>query len=109
MLSAFLAEAAKPIAAAIKGGMDLDVASPKGGAVPLDPVGLRPDFLKQLNLSAGEAALGVSMLSHTKTLASVEAKAADYDVILIAGGHGASFDLPFYCSGTDLYPTRQMV
>lgn len=37
---AFLAEAAKPIAAAIKGGMDLDVASPKGGAVPLDPVGV---------------------------------------------------------------------
>lgn len=88
---AFWDESGKPIAAAVKSGMEVDVASAKGGAVPIDPVSLTPELN---DLSRGETALAITMLSHTKPLKEVAKQAAGYDVVFIAGGHGASFEFP---------------
>ncbi|WCO66909.1 sulfatase-like hydrolase/transferase [Iamia majanohamensis] len=72
-------------------GMSVDIASPEGGLVPVDPLSLKPvvrteaddrfladdDLRDKVNQSWPVAALDV----------------ADYDIVYLAGGWGAAFDL----------------
>jgi arylsulfatase A-like enzyme/putative intracellular protease/amidase len=72
-------------------GMYVDVASPLGGVVPVDPMSMKP----VLRTSADDRYLGDDIL-HSKlqdSLAIADVDVADYDLVYLAGGWGAAFDL----------------
>lgn len=67
-------------------GVELIVASPKGGAMPIDP---RSAATPEQAIEWSEA---VEAAKNTVKLAEVNA--ADFDGIFLPGGHGPMFDLP---------------
>lgn len=71
--------------AATEAGIAVTVASPKGGAVPLDPK-TEPNEKQQRNW-----ATAIEALRHSVTLASVQKE--NFDAIFIPGGHGPMVDL----------------
>ncbi|WP_051416921.1 type 1 glutamine amidotransferase domain-containing protein [Sediminibacterium salmoneum] len=70
-------------------GLDIDVASPKGGNVEPDKF----NTAKPYNKLVLEDTKAMSLLKNTK--ATVQLKPEDYDAVYIVGGKGAMFDLPF--------------
>jgi putative intracellular protease/amidase/sugar lactone lactonase YvrE len=82
----WLEEFAMPYMELLKNGIEMAIASPKGGAMPVDPRSLpTPEQEKEWE-SAIEAA------KHTVKLEDV--KSEDFDAIFLPGGHGPMFDLP---------------
>ena len=67
-------------------GAEVTVASPRGGATPVDPRSTPDDAQKQEWQEAEQR------LQNTRTLEDVQA--ADYDAVFLPGGHGTMFDLP---------------
>jgi len=73
-------------------GAVIVLASPRGGAVPLDP--------KSESILASTPTIrrfqkdpeGVALLAHSIPLSAV--KAEDYDMVYVGGGHGALWDFP---------------
>ncbi|MEO5689007.1 MAG: type 1 glutamine amidotransferase domain-containing protein [Burkholderiaceae bacterium] len=78
-------EFAVPYMAAVAAGIQIVVASPKGGAVPVDPKST-PKGSEQ-----DEWAPALNALRGSATLASVENQ--EFDAIFIPGGHGPMVDL----------------
>jgi putative intracellular protease/amidase len=86
----FASEMTAPFYVMADAGMRVDVASPRGGTIPVDPLSLQgavrcaydDRFLKDHEL---RAAVGDS-------LAVGEIDVADYDLVYLAGGWGAAFD-----------------
>lgn len=81
----WLEEFAVPYLAVADAGISVTVASPKGGAVPIDPK-TAPDEKQQAQWAAPLQALRSSV-----TLASVSD--ADFDLVFVPGGHGPMVDL----------------
>jgi arylsulfatase A-like enzyme/putative intracellular protease/amidase len=89
----FASEMTVPYYAFVDAGVDVDVASPLGGVIPVDPMSLKPvirtaeddrfladdDFREQV----------------TNSLAIGDLDMGDYDVVFLAGGWGAAFDFGF--------------
>ncbi len=74
-------------------GMDVDVASPNGGTIPFDPQSLKGP----LRTEACDRFLADDDL-HTlvdQSLAVGDLDIASYDIVYLAGGWGAAFDLGF--------------
>ncbi len=88
---AFGSEFTVPYYAFIDAGMDVDMASPKGGVIPIQPgswswpLACREDK----RFMADEKAM--NDLRHSKAIADLDP--GDYDVVFLAGGWGASYDL----------------
>jgi putative intracellular protease/amidase len=82
----YLSELAHPYEVLVAAGLNIVVASPKGGDAPIDPNSLSPELEKFAPLASG-----------TKALHSVRVE--DYDAYLVVGGHGTMWDLAF---NTDL-------
>jgi len=86
-------ELAVPYFALRDAGVQIDLASPAGGAVPLDPVSLKP---------AGQNEPAVERLLSDETAQRQVAQArkasemdgAAYDAVFLPGGHGTMWDLP---------------
>ena len=78
-------EFAVPWLAALAAGIEVVVASPKGGAVPIDAKSVPGDSDKDTWARALDA------LRDSVTLASVQGE--DFDAIFIPGGHGPMVDL----------------
>jgi len=78
-------------------GFESDIASPRGGATPIDPLShpasennvSRDDIVTQGFLAAPHHA---TRLLHTRRLADVDPM--DYRAVVLCGGNGALFDLP---------------
>ncbi|KQW52778.1 sulfatase [Nocardioides sp. Root1257] len=72
-------------------GMYVDVASPLGGVVPVDPMSLKP----VLRTTADDRYLGDDILASKlqDSLAIADVDVTDYDLVYLAGGWGAAFDL----------------
>lgn len=79
-------------------GFAMDIASPSGGKIPIDPESL---LISEMATSVGiEGSLSkhyedrayMDRLNNTKTIG--EAKVEDYDAIYLTGGHGVLFDYP---------------
>jgi putative intracellular protease/amidase len=81
----WLEEFAVPYMLALEAEIAITVASPEGGAVPLDPK-TEPDDSQR-----SEWAPALESLRHSVTLASV--KDQTFDAIFIPGGHGPMTDL----------------
>lgn len=84
-------EFAAPYYALADEGVDITIASPKGGQPPVDPKSEAPDAQTEATkrFSADEALK--EKLAHTKKLAEV--KAASFDAVFYPGGHGPLWDL----------------
>ncbi|MET0883888.1 MAG: DJ-1/PfpI family protein, partial [Acidimicrobiales bacterium] len=70
--------------------MDVDVASPAGGTIPVDPLSLKP----VVRCAADDTFLGDPVLRAkvTESTPIGDLDMADYDIVFLAGGWGAAFD-----------------
>ncbi|MBW4470600.1 MAG: SMP-30/gluconolactonase/LRE family protein [Stenomitos rutilans HA7619-LM2] len=82
----WLEEFAVPYIELLKHNVELTVASPKGGAMPIDP--------RSLPTPEQEAEWQPAITAATQTFKLAEIKSEDFDAIFIPGGHGPMFDLP---------------
>ena len=86
-------ELAVPYYAFIDAGITVELASPKGGAVPFDPASLKP---KGQNGTHVERFLADAEAQRrcASTRATAQIDVAGFDAIFFPGGHGAMWDLP---------------
>jgi putative intracellular protease/amidase/sugar lactone lactonase YvrE len=82
----WLEEFALPYLELLNNGMEIMIASPKGGEMPIDPRSLPTPEQEQ----AWQRAIAAS--HHTEQLATVTS--TEFDAIFLPGGHGPMFDLP---------------
>lgn len=74
-------------------GFSMDIASPSGGRIPLDPESLSHDVLAELGTDKRyEDREFMNLLEDTKKVSDVNLQ--DYDAIYLTGGHGVMFDFP---------------
>ena len=71
-------------------GFEQDIASPRGGDVPLDPRSLKFPFRSESAKSWLNNQERMALLKSTLPIRSVDPNT--YDAICLAGGHGAMFD-----------------
>jgi len=89
----FASEMTVPYYAFLDAGMEVEVASPLGGVVPVDPKSLKP----VLRTPSDDRFLGDEVFQE-KVLDSrpiADLDMADYDIVFLAGGWGAAFDFGF--------------
>ena len=93
----FASEMTVPYYAFTDAGMTVDVASPAGGVIPVDPMSLRA----VIRTEADDRFLGDehfrAQVTESKAVGDLDM--AGYDIVYLAGGWGAAFDLGF---STDL-------
>jgi putative intracellular protease/amidase len=87
----FASELTVPYYCFLDAGMHVDVASPRGGIIPVDPLSMKgeirtPDDDRLLGDNAFRAKL-------MRSLAIAAIDFASYDIVYFAGGWGAAFDL----------------
>ena len=87
----WLEEFAAPYYVFRDAGIDVVIASPKGGQPPLDPKSEAPDFQTDATRRFNGDAEAKAQLANTAKLSSV--KAGDFDAIFYPGGHGPLWDL----------------
>jgi putative intracellular protease/amidase len=87
----WLEELAAPYYVFKDAGVELVLASPKGGQPPLDPKSNEPEFRTDLTLRFEADAAAEAQLASTVRLDSVSA--ADFDTVFYSGGHGPMWDL----------------
>ena len=76
----------------LKAGIDIDIASAKGGSIPLDPSSISSGLIDDLTKEYYENEKFMNLLNDTKNASDV--KAEDYDAIYFTGGHGTMWDFP---------------
>jgi putative intracellular protease/amidase len=87
----WLEELAAPYYVLKDAGVDITLASPKGGLPPLDPKSDLPDFQTEDTKRFVDDAVAQQQLANTISLASVDANA--FDAVFYPGGHGPLWDL----------------
>ena len=87
----WLEEFAAPYFVFREAGVDLTLASPKGGQPPIDPKSDRPENQTPAMARFKQEAAAQKALANTVKLADV--KAEDYDTVFYVGGHGPMWDL----------------
>ncbi|MFF4415080.1 type 1 glutamine amidotransferase domain-containing protein [Streptosporangium sp. NPDC001559] len=76
-----------------RAGFSLDIASPSGGTIPIDPESLAHDVLAELGTERRyRDRRFMNLLDDTRKVADVDVE--DYDAIYLTGGHGVMFDFP---------------
>jgi putative intracellular protease/amidase len=87
----WLEELAAPYYVFKDSGVEITLASPKGGRPPLDPKSNEPNFRTDLTLRFEKDTDANAQLDRTVRLDSV--KQEDYDTVFYPGGHGPMWDL----------------
>ena len=87
----WLEEFASPYYRLKDAGLQLTLASPKGGQPPLDPKSDQPDFHTDATRRFENDAATQEKLANTVKLADMNAQ--DFDAVFYAGGHGPLWDL----------------
>jgi putative intracellular protease/amidase len=82
----WMEEFALPYLELARNNIEITIASPKGGAMPVDPRSLPTPDQEQAWQSAMDAA--------KRTVKLGEITSTDFDAIFLPGGHGPMFDLP---------------
>jgi putative intracellular protease/amidase len=87
----FGSELTVPYYAFLDAGMDVDVASPRGGVIPVDPLSMK----ETLRTPDDDRLLGDPVFRRklTQSLAIGDVDFTVYDIVYFAGGWGAAFDL----------------
>ena len=76
-----------------KAGFEMDLASPSGGYIPVDPESLAEAVLK-VGGTDKRYEDRAFMNRLVNTMRAADADPANYDAIYFTGGHGVSFDFP---------------
>tara|TARA_R110001599_G_C12080317_1_gene645019 strand:+ start:168 stop:866 length:699 start_codon:yes stop_codon:yes gene_type:complete len=84
-------EFAAPYYLFIDSGIQVTLASPRGGQPPVDPKSELADFQTASTHRFDADAKAQALVANTKKLADVQA--ADYDAVFYPGGHGPLWDL----------------
>jgi putative intracellular protease/amidase len=87
----WLEEFAAPYFVFRDAGVELTLASPKGGQPPIDPKSDLPENQTDAMARFKRDEMAQNTLAHTIPLADV--RAADYDSVFYVGGHGPMWDL----------------
>lgn len=87
----WLEEFAAPYFVFRDAGVDLTIASPKGGQPPIDPKSDLPENQTEAMARFKRDEAAQEALAHTVRLADV--KAEDFDTVFYPGGHGPMWDL----------------
>lgn len=87
----WLEEFAAPYYVFHDAGLDVTLASPKGGQPPLDPVSDEPDAQTDDTRRFRSDSTAQKLLANTEKLESI--RADDYDAVFYPGGHGPLWDL----------------
>ena len=87
----WLEEFASPYYHLKDAGVQVTLASPRGGQPPLDPKSHEPDFQTDDTRKFDDDKAAQNELAHTAKLA--EMKAEDFDAVFYPGGHGPLWDL----------------
>ena len=87
----WLEEVAAPYYTFKDAGVEITLASPRGGRPPLDPKSNEPQFRTDLTLRFEKDAAAEAQLDKTIRLDSV--KQQDFDSVFYPGGHGPMWDL----------------
>ncbi len=82
----WLEEFALPYIEILNSGVEMTLASPKGGAMPVDP--------RSLPTPEQEQAWQPVIAAAKQTVQLSEVRSTDFDAIFLPGGHGPMFDLP---------------
>jgi putative intracellular protease/amidase len=87
----FASELTVPYYAFLDAGMQVDVASPLGGIVPVDPLSMK----EEIRIPADDRLLDDADFRQKlmKSLPVADLDFTSYDIIYVAGGWGAAFDL----------------
>ena len=84
-------EFAAPYYAFIDAGVEVTLASVKGGQPPVDPNSAAPDAATDATKRFEQDSAAKTLMANTKPLAEV--KADDFDAVFCPGGHGPLWDL----------------
>ncbi len=89
----FASEMTVPYYAFLDAGIEVDVASPLGGVIPVDPQSVKP----VLRSADDDRFLADDRFREqvANSLAIGDLDMADYDIVFLAGGWGAAFDFGF--------------
>jgi putative intracellular protease/amidase len=87
----WLGEFAAPFYTLTDAGVEVTIASPKGGLAPIDTFSLNKSFATEATRRYQSDPAAQVRLSKTVKLSSVSAK--DYDAVFYPGGHGPMWDL----------------
>ena len=87
----WLEELAAPYYVFKDAGVEITLASPKGGRPPLDPKSNEPEFRTDLTLRFEKDSAAEAQLNKTVRLDSVRQE--DFDTLFYPGGHGPMWDL----------------
>ncbi|CAM3779087.1 MULTISPECIES: type 1 glutamine amidotransferase domain-containing protein [Pseudoalteromonas] len=87
----WIEEFAAPYYAFVDAGVEVTLASPKGGQPPIDPKSEQPDFQTDSTKRYFDDQKTQELVANTVPLA--EANAADFDAVFYPGGHGPLWDL----------------
>ncbi|MGA1723435.1 MAG: sulfatase, partial [Ilumatobacteraceae bacterium] len=71
--------------------MSVEVASPLGGVIPVDPLSLKPAVRTAADDRFLSDAVLRAAMNASRPVGSLDM--ADYDIVYLAGGWGAAFDL----------------
>ncbi len=75
----------------LEAGMDVDVASIKGGEIPIDPSSFSYPVISDLDKRFQEDAVFQAKVNNSIRIDDIDF--AEYDVVFLAGGWGAAYDL----------------
>lgn len=84
-------EFASPYYSLLDKGAEITIATPKGGAAPIDPSSDSPDAATAATERYNKDADAKSKIANTKVLADMNAD--DFDAVFYPGGHGPLWDL----------------
>lgn len=87
----WLEELAAPYYVFKEAGVEVTLASPKGGQPPLDPKSNEPDFQTDDTRRFNQDSQALAALANTAKLSEVSYP--DYDAVFYPGGHGPLWDL----------------
>ncbi|PHI34704.1 type 1 glutamine amidotransferase domain-containing protein [Pseudoalteromonas sp. GCY] len=87
----WIEEFAAPYYAFVDAGVEVTLASPKGGQPPIDPKSEQPDFQTDSTKRYFDDEKTQELVANTVPLAEVNA--ADFDAVFYPGGHGPLWDL----------------
>jgi len=75
----------------LNAGMDVDVASIKGGAIPIDPISYRYMIVTDADKRSKEDSTFQAKVTNSLKIDDVDF--TQYDIVFLAGGWGAAYDL----------------
>jgi putative intracellular protease/amidase len=84
-------EFATPYYTLLDKGATVTLATPKGGAAPIDPSSASPDAATEATARFDKDAIAQGLIANTNVLADINP--ADFDAVFYPGGHGPLWDL----------------